>query len=203
MSGFVATGRAGRLALTARLAAARRAVELLDRKQRALAVESERLDLAAARAADTFEQAAHTAASWLWRSVSLDGHRGLSASVASTDANVTVDYGVTMGVRHPTRAYLDFAPRPEPLGSSALMYTDRAHRAALLAAVQLAAAQRAVGLIRAELALTRQQQRALETRWIPKLDRRLTEVEQRIDEAELEENLRLRWAAAHRQEEQR
>ena len=189
------TGRAGRLALTARLATARRAVELLDRKRRALAVEGERLQLAAARAAETFEQEARAASEWLRRSMALDGRRGLSAAVPDGAAEVTIAYQATMGVRHPTRAEVRFPPRLEPAGSSALSYTVRAHRASVVAAVQLAAAQRAATLVAAELELTRQQQRALEVRWIPKLDRRLTELEQRLDEVEREENLRLRWAA--------
>jgi V/A-type H+-transporting ATPase subunit D len=195
MSGAAATGRAGRLALTARLATARRAVELLDRKQRALAVECERLELVVVRAAETFEQESRAAASWLRRSTALDGQHALRASIPSATADVTIGYDVTMGVRHPTRADIGYAPRPEPAGSSALAYAVRAHRTALLAGVRLAAAQRAVALVAAELALTRQQQRALEQRWIPRLERRLAEVVQRLDETEREENLRLRWAA--------
>jgi V/A-type H+-transporting ATPase subunit D len=203
MTGAAATGRAGRLALTARLATARRAVELLDRKQRALAVECERLELVAARAAETFEQESRTAANWLRRSTSLDGQRGLRASMPLAAADVTIGYDVTMGVRHPTSAEIRSVPRPEPAGSSALAYTVEAHSTALLAAVRLAAAQRAVALIAAELALTRQQQRALEQRWIPKLDRRLAEIVQRLDETEREENLRLHWAAGKASREDR
>jgi vacuolar-type H+-ATPase subunit D/Vma8 len=58
--------------------------------------------------------------------------------------------------------------------------------------------RRSVVLISDELALTRQQQRALEMRWIPELRRQLTVLAQRLDEAEREENLRLRWAARRR-----
>jgi vacuolar-type H+-ATPase subunit D/Vma8 len=110
---------------------------------------------------------------------------------------VTFGYEVTMGVRHPTSSEVDFAVQTDPVGSTALTYAVRAHREALVAAVRLAAAQRSVALVSAELALTRQQQRALELRWIPKLDRRLAELAQRLDEAEREENVRLRWAATH------
>ncbi|MEI8406609.1 MULTISPECIES: V-type ATP synthase subunit D [unclassified Kribbella] len=195
MTGGPMTGRAGRLALTGRLATARRAVELLDRKQQALAVESERLQLAAARAAETFEQEARVASQWLRRSTALDGQRGLSAAIPDGTAEVIIGYQATMGVRHPTRTDVRFAPRTEPAGSSALSYAVQAHRAAVVAAVNLAAARRAATLVADELELTRQQQRALEVRWIPKLDRRLAELEQRLDEVEREENLRLRWAA--------
>jgi vacuolar-type H+-ATPase subunit D/Vma8 len=176
---------------------------LLDRKQRALAVEGERLELAAARAAEIFERESRAAASWLRRSTALDGHRGVNASAPLVAAQVTIGYDVTMGVRHPTSAEVRFPPRSEPAGSSALAYTVEAHRTALLAAVRLAAARRAVALVAAELALTRQQQRALDQRWIPKLERRLAEVVQRLDETEREENLRLRWAAANASQEGR
>ncbi|MFF0341314.1 V-type ATP synthase subunit D [Kribbella sp. NPDC004875] len=197
MTGGPATGRAGRLALTARLATARRAVELLDRKRRALAAECERLESAAERAGEAFEQAEQVARMWLRRSSSLDGQRTLLDSMPAATTEVVLRYGVTMGVSHPTSAQVDFGPEPMPAGSSALVFTMRAHRTALAAAVQLAAAQRAVALVTRELALTRQQQRALELRWIPRLERRLTELAQRLDESEREENVRLRWAARH------
>ncbi len=197
MTGGPTTGRAARLALTARLATAHRAVELLDRKQRALAIECERLELAAARAAKEFEQAAQVASSWLRRSTALDGQRGMHASMPAAITEVTIGYDVTMGVRHPTRTEVHFAVQPEPAGSSALDYAIDAHRKALVAAVRLAAVQRAVTLVADELGLTRQQQRALELRWIPKLARRLAELVQRLDETEREENVRLRWAASH------
>jgi V/A-type H+-transporting ATPase subunit D len=196
MSARQVSGRAGRLALSARLAASRRAVELLDRKQRALAGELEGLELVTARSAEAFEARARTASNWLRRSVGLDGQGGLLAAVPAGRAEVTIGYDVTMGVRHPTRTEVRPAAG-DPAGSSALTFTVQAHREALTAAVQLAAAQRGVALLTAELVLTRQQQRALETRWIPRLERQAAELEQRLDEVEREENLRLRWAVAH------
>ncbi|MEV0787859.1 V-type ATP synthase subunit D [Kribbella sp. NPDC050459] len=192
------TGRSGRLVLTGRLATAQRAVELLDRKQRALAIEHERLELVAGRAAETFEREARTAALWLRRSLALDGHQRLLVSAPTAAVEVVVTYDVTMGVRHPTGAEITFGPELQTAGSSALVQAMRAHRTALVATVELAAARRSVVLISEELALTRQQQRALEMRWIPELQRQLTVLAQRLDEAEREENLRLRWAAGRR-----
>ncbi|GAA2806694.1 V-type ATP synthase subunit D [Kribbella solani] len=189
------SGRSGRLVLTARLATARRAVELLDRKQRALAVECERLELVAGRAAEDFERKARTAALWLRRSNALDGERTLLASLPEATVEVAVEYDVTMGIRHPAGVGVTFGPEPYPAGSSALVQAIREHRTALAAALELAAVQRAVVLLSAELALTRQQQRALQLRWIPKLEQQLTVLVQRLDESEREENVRLRWAA--------
>lgn len=194
------SGRAGRLTLTARLATARRAVGLLDRKQRALAIECERLELIAARAAEDFEGKARAAALWLRRAGALDGRRTLLDSMPEATIEVVVEYDVTMGVRHPISAGVTFGPEPSPAGSSALIHATRAHRTALAAALQVAAARRSVVLVSAELSLTRQQQRALELRWIPKLERQLTVLVQRLDESEREENVRLRWAAGRGEE---
>jgi vacuolar-type H+-ATPase subunit D/Vma8 len=197
MTGGSVTGRAGRLALTAKLATAQRAVELLDRKQRALAVECERLELVAGRAADDFERKARSAARWSRRCVALDGQRTLLDSRPEATIEVAVGYDVTMGVRHPTSAEVSFGPEPDLAGSSALVHAMRSHREALASAVQLAAARRSVALVSSELAVTRQQQRALELRWIPKLENQLSLLDQRLDESEREENVRLRWAADH------
>jgi len=51
-------------------------------------------------------------------------------------------------------------------------------------------------LVSAELAVTRTRQRAVEKRWIPRLEEGLAAIRRRLDEQELEEGLRLRWAAA-------
>ncbi|WP_259310151.1 V-type ATP synthase subunit D [Cellulomonas sp. P24] len=83
-------------------------------------------------------------------------------------------------------------------GSSALVYAVAAHEAALAAGARCAAAERAVHLVQAELVATRTRQRAVEHRWIPRLERELATIRRRLDEQELEEALRLRWAADSR-----
>lgn len=196
MTGRPATGRAGRLALRARLATARRAVDLLDRKQRALAVELERLRVAAGRAAEEFEAASGSAARWLRRSAALDGWTGMSAALPATLAEIEIAQVVRMGVTFACDAKtVPAGDAGGTTGSSALEFTVRAHREALQAAVRLAVARRAVEALDRELLVTRHQQRALESRLVPDLERRLEELEQHLDEVEREENLRLRWAA--------
>jgi vacuolar-type H+-ATPase subunit D/Vma8 len=76
-----------------------------------------------------------------------------------------------------------------------LYYAAAAHRSALSAAVRHAALQRAVLLVSAELAATRARQRAVERRWVPRLEGELLAIRRQLDEQELEEGLRLRWAA--------
>lgn len=82
-----------------------------------------------------------------------------------------------------------------PGGSSALAFAVRAHREALEVAVRLAAADRAIALLGAELAATRSRQRAVENRWIPRLEAELDEIRRRLEEQEMEETLRVHWAA--------
>ncbi|MGB4916685.1 MAG: V-type ATP synthase subunit D, partial [Propionicimonas sp.] len=78
---------------------------------------------------------------------------------------------------------------------SALTYAMSAARAALDAGVRQAAAQRAVLLVAAELKATRTRLRAVQKRWIPRLENELNTIRRQLQEQELQENLRLRWSA--------
>ena len=100
-----------------------------------------------------------------------------------------------MGVVFPEDAICEPSVAPPAGGSSALSYAVAAHRSAITAAVRHAAAQRAVLVVSAELAATRTRQRAVEKRWVPKLESELLSIRRQLDEQELEEGLRLRWAA--------
>ena len=100
-----------------------------------------------------------------------------------------------MGVTYPEDAQCE-APVAAPAGaSSALTYAASAARAALAAAVRHAAAERAVFLLAAELNATRNRLRAVQKRWIPRLENELDTIRRQLQEQELQENLRLRWAA--------
>lgn len=76
-----------------------------------------------------------------------------------------------------------------------MSYAAVAYRSAVTAAVRHAAVQRAVLLVSAELAATRTRQRAVEKRRVPRLEGQLLAIRRQLDEQELEEGLRLRWAA--------
>ena len=78
--------------------------------------------------------------------------------------------------------------------TAALHYAVDAHRAALMAAVAHGAAQRAAELVSAELEATTRRLRAIERRWIPRLEAALREVGRRLDEREREDAVRARWA---------
>jgi V/A-type H+/Na+-transporting ATPase subunit D len=188
-------GRAGRMRVERRLQTARHGAELLDRKQRIMAKELERLQQHAGGIRQEWEDRAREAAVWLERAAALDGRQRIEAASPARSAQVEVQWGATMGVDYPQDAVCEPPVAPPAGGSSALSYAVAAHRSALTAAVRHAAAQRAVLLVSAELAATRTRQRAVEKRWVPRLENELLAIRRQLDEQELEEALRLRWAA--------
>lgn len=189
------TGRAGRVRLERRLTVARHGADVLDRKQRILADELERLELIAARTQAQWHELAAVAATWVRRAAALDGRAHIDAAAPRTPALVEVDWGGAMGVDFPLEARCAVGRPTSGGGSSALSFAVAAHAAALEAAVEHAAAARGVLLLSDELAATRSRQHAVEKRWIPRLEDRLTAIRRALDELELEEGLRLRWAA--------
>ncbi|WP_146362288.1 V-type ATP synthase subunit D [Arthrobacter yangruifuii] len=196
MSGFRSGGsRAERSEVQRRLATARRGAELLDRKQRILQAAIDGLQERAEEGARAWETAARAAARWLQRTTALDGADRLLEAAPADAASAVVQWGGSMGISYPESASCTVPAAPPPGGSSALAYAAAAHRTALEAAVSAAAAQRALLLVSEELAATRTRQRAVENRWIPRLEEQLGAIERRIAEQELEESLRLRWAA--------
>ena len=189
------TGRAGRVRLERRLAVAEHGADLLDRKQRILADELERLELVAERSRGRWELSAREAATWSRRAAELDGRERIEAAAASIPARAEVEWAAAMGVEFPLEARCVGGRSRGAAGSSALALAVGAHAEALEAAVEHAAASRAVLLLSEELAATRSRQHAVEKRWIPRLEGRLAAVHRSLDELELEEGLRLRWAA--------
>ncbi len=189
------TGRAGRVRLERRLTVARHGADLLDRKQRILADELERLEIVASHTRAQWLELAAVAATWLRRAAALDGRAQIAAAAPPTPARVEVTWGGAMGVAFPLEASDLSVPPTTAGGSSALSFAVAAHAEALQAAVEHAVAARAVLLVSAELAATRSRQHAVEKRWIPRLEDRLATIRRALDALELEEGLRLRWAA--------
>ncbi len=189
------TGRAGRMRVERRLATAHHGAELLDRKQRILADELERLHLNAALTGRVWLDAAREADVWLARAAALDGRAAIEAAAPLAPAMVEVQWGGSMGVAYPEDARCDLPASTSPGASSALTYARDCHRTALEAAVTHAAAERAVTLLSAELKATRTRLRAVEKRWIPRLENELEAIRRSLQELEMEENFRLRWGA--------
>lgn len=178
-----------------RLRTARHGAQLLDRKRHILVNELERLQLRAGRSRQEWEDRAREAAVWLQRAAALDGRERIEAASPAGPAEVELTWGGVMGVAFPEDALCQPPVAAPAGGSSALSYAAAAHRSALTAAVRHAAFQRAVLVVSAELAVTRTRQRAVEKRWIPRLEEELMAIRRQLDEQELEESLRLRWAA--------
>jgi len=103
-----------------------------------------------------------------------------------------------MGVSYPENVTVQLPPERHPGGSSALSYAAQSHRDSLVAAATCAAARRAMLLVSAELTTTRLRQRAIENTWIPRLEAKLISIQGQLDQQELEESLRVRWAENNR-----
>ncbi len=188
-------GRAGKVRLERRLRTARRGAELLDRKQHIMADELDRLELHADGIRHEWEDKAREAAGWLGRAAGLDGRAQIDGASPVDPAEIEINWGGAMGVSYPEDAQCRLPDVPVAGGSSALSYAAIAHRSALTAAVQHAAVARAAALLSTELTRTRTRQRAVENRWIPKLEDELTAIHRALEDQELEESLRVRWAA--------
>ena len=186
-------GRAGRLWLTRRLQVARRGADLLDRKLRILQVELARFRDSEARTAAEWDRCCADAERWLLRASMLGGERAVRLAADGQPATVTIPYNVTMGVRHPASPAC-VIPASVTWDGPTLTRTRQAHAAALEAAARHAAAAEARRVIEAEVLATRYRLRAIEDRWIPRLEQALAEVTFALEEQELADAARLRLA---------
>jgi V/A-type H+-transporting ATPase subunit D len=185
--------------LQRRLAVAERGVDLLDQKLRLLHTERQRLSVHAERTGETWRAAAREADEWLLRGALLGGQRGIRLAARPGTADVDVAWTHLMGVRYPSEARCTPAP-PEPGAAppdnAALVAARDAHRRAVEAAVSHAAAAAAVRVLEGEEAATRRRLRAIEDRWMPRLQQALTQIQLGLEEQEHAEGVQLRWAAA-------
>jgi V/A-type H+-transporting ATPase subunit D len=192
-------GRAGRQWLTARIATAEHACDVLEQK-RSVLISAER-DAAARAAAATarWQAIAGDAARWLERSAILDGERPrrLAQVHAGGPATMSFSWQTTMGVGVPTDASVVLTPSPDAAllpGGAALTSAISAHRAALDAALHAAVENAAHERLAAELVATVRRVRAIESRWLPLHEQSLAALEQTLDENDRAEGARIRWA---------
>jgi V/A-type H+/Na+-transporting ATPase subunit D len=190
----VPPGRAGRIWLVQRLETARRGADLLDRKLRILQGELTRRQAAAAETEAGWHRCQAEAQAWLLRAALLGGQRAITLADDGQRAAVTIDYELAMGVRYPSRAACAF-PSPGTWDGPVVARTREAHRAALAAAAEHAAAGAAVRVVDAEVRATRYRLRAIQDRWIPALDQALADVTFALEEQERSDAARLRLAS--------
>lgn len=198
----VPPGRAGKLWLRRRLGVAQRGADLLDHKLRILHAERQRLVLLIARTAAAWDTASREADGWLLRGALLGGQRAVRLAQDGQLADVEITWAQSMGVRYPARATCAL---PEPglstrLPSNAALDAAReAYRRAVEAAIEHAVAEAAFRVVEMEEAATRRRLRAIEDRWVPRLQQALAEVQLGLEEQEHAEGVRLRWAVARGQ----
>lgn len=192
-------GRAARLRVRRQVATARHGVDLLERKQRIVAAEHERLLLRAEELQAEWERSADEALGWADRAAALDGWPAIAAAAPLARTAVRVVAGHVMGVDFPDEGSATVPERRRSGGGSALEIAARTMAAAVDAAAAAAAARRATVTVEAELTATRTRRRAVEHRWIPALEAELTRIERALEELEREENLRVRWAMGVRE----
>ena len=192
-----AGGRIGRARLQRRLAVARRGADMLDRKERILADELGRLRLRVEQTRGAWVSACEDAAVWLVRAQAVEGRAAIAAAATVTPATVRTEQVNRMGVTFPGGIIATLPEFVPPVGGSALTFAARAYRAATETGCLHGAALRALAAVSAELAGTRSRRRAVEQRWIPRMEGELWAIEQALEEQDLEETLRLHWVAGH------
>ena len=190
----VPPGRAGRIWLVRRLDTARRGADLLDRKLRILQRDLTRLQAAAAETASEWERCRADARAWLLRAAVLCGEQAIRLADDGQVADVRVSYATTMGIRYPATAACTLLPATT-WDSPVLARVRQAHRAALEAGARHAAATAAVRMLDDEVSATRYRLRAVQDRWIPRLEQTLADMTFAIEELERADAARLRLAA--------
>lgn len=196
MPGALPPGRAGRLWIQGRLDVARRAADLLDRKERLLRAEEQRLGGLRSLTEAAWTAACRQAESWTARAV-LVGERA-DLHRPGEPATAEIVWRNSMGLTYPSEAACRH-PAPPAVRSAnpALPFAVAANRQAVEAAVRHAAAQYAHAQVADELVATRRRRRAITERWIPDLEAALVRLVSRLEELEREEHVRIRWAQRH------
>lgn len=185
--------------LRRRVETASRGRDQLDRKLRILLPEQQRLVIQADRSRAAWTRACAQAETWLLRATLLGGQDAVRHATPARLAEVEIGWTTAMGLSYPTDVHVVSAPAQlpgVPADNAAIAPTASAYRSALIAGVRLAADLEAVHRVEAEIAVTRRRLRALDKRWLPWLTNALAELDLTLEQAEQEDGVRLRRAAA-------
>jgi V/A-type H+-transporting ATPase subunit D len=180
--------------LRRRLDTAERGRDQLDRKLRILIPERQRLRIRADHRREEWIAAHAEAQTWLLRASLLSGQDAIRGAAPPDLVDLTVLSTSSMGLVYPEDVTLASYGRDLPAlpGNAAVAPAATALRAALLAGARAAAADEAVRRLEAEIAVTRRRMRALDKRWLPWLRDALATLELSLEQAEQEDNTRLR-----------
>ncbi|MFJ3336244.1 V-type ATP synthase subunit D [Streptomyces sp. NPDC086766] len=192
-------GRAGRLRLRRRLDAAQRGADLLERKLRLLLDRLRALEDTARAAEERWRALTAEAEEWLLKGVVIAGEGAVAEAAPAATGTLDVRWAALMGVRHPDGSHWT-PPARDPgealARTTALVHAETAYRDAVGAGAEYAVARTAAALLTEEATRTRQRVRALRRHWIPRLTAELAAADQALEQAEHEESVRRRWAAA-------
>jgi vacuolar-type H+-ATPase subunit D/Vma8 len=185
-----------------RLEVGRRGAEVLEQKRGTLLRERLRLAGQLAQADAEWERAAAAAADWNARAWAAAGPRALrlAALRRGGTATVTVTRRNILGVVVPDSAVVEGeAPTGDAsAGGAAVRLAAEVHAEALSAAATVAALRSAHEAIEAELARTIRRLRAIEHRWLPTHEAELHRLELALQESELADIARARWAVGRK-----
>ena len=196
-------GRMGRLWVLNRLDLAERGVMLLDQKLNLLTALQEELQRRAEQSRHDWQQACREADMWGLRAVLLGGQQAFDLAVATAPASVTVQWAITAGVRYPDVAACVLPPEDDPAviyPTSAAVQAARAHRTAVVAAAECAAAQSATRTVEQEVHTTRLRVRALTRHWLPVLRQELAHIELELEEQDRDSAIRVRLVDQQRRQ---
>jgi len=191
-------GRAGLTWLVRRRDVAKRGGDLLERKLRILLAEELIYAMRVERTGVEWSDAVRDLERWMLRSAVISGECSAESANNGGAGEVEVTWTLTMGVRYPSTATWWAPERPVgafPTDNSALLHARPAAERAVRAGVDHAVAVAAHDAVRAEIATTRRQLRALRERWIPRLQSAHAGLLVALDDQEHDEHVRLRWAA--------
>jgi len=191
-------GRAGRMWLRRRLDTAARGRDQLDRKLHILVLEQQRLRIQADRSRAAWATTCEAARTWMLRATLLGGQDAIRNATPPQPVDIEIVWTTAMGLSYPADVRL-VGPGwelPIPSANAAVTPTAAAFRAAMRAGVRSAVATEALNRVETEIAATRRRLRALDKRWLPWLKESLVALDLSLEQAEQEDGMRLRRAAA-------
>jgi V/A-type H+/Na+-transporting ATPase subunit D len=191
----VPPGRMGRVWVLNRLELAERGVTLLEEKLQLLASLRDELQRKADDTRRDWQRCCREADQWGLRAMLLGGRGAIDLALPGGSATVTVQWATTTGVRYPGTARCALPAENDPCvihTSSASVRAAQAYRAAVEAAAEHGAAQRAFDIVQREFKVTRLRARALSRHWLPRLREELARIELELDEQDRDAAIRVR-----------